>query len=252
VQSSKKMAYAAYIFDLDGTLFRGDEPISEAVETVNELGRRGATIRYLTNNSSRTREFFVEKLRRMGYPADLQQVYTSGWGTAKYLMSEGLARVFVVGEHGLVETLAQHGIEHHGIDVEAVVVGLCRTFSYDLMNEAMQLIRSGARFVATNPDTTYPLEEGRLIPGAGSIVAAVQACSEQVPFVVGKPNPYLVELVLSDAGLRPEEALVVGDRDDTDLESGRRAGCPTFLVLTGVTREAPEGQWHAHSLAELL
>ncbi|HSI71849.1 MAG TPA: HAD-IIA family hydrolase [Fimbriimonas sp.] len=246
------MPYRAYIFDLDGTLFRGDEPIVEAVETVNELAQSGAMIRYLTNNSSRTREFFVEKLRKMGYPAEHEQVYTSGYGTAIYLHSQAIHRVFVVGEQGLIDTLSHHGIYHANEAVEAVVVGLNRSFNYDLMNEAMQLIRSGARFVATNPDTTYPREGGKLIPGAGSIVAAVTACSETEPFVVGKPNPYLVQLVLADAGLNAKDALVVGDRDDTDLESGRRAGCPTFLVLTGITQSPPDGQWHGHTMHELL
>ncbi len=248
------MQYKAYIFDLDGTLFRGDEVIPEALQTVIELHRRGALVRYLTNNSSRTREFFVEKLRGMGYPADLEDIYTSGLGTAKYLRHEGMQRVFVVGEQGLVDTLREHDVTTCGADeqVDAVVVGLCRSFSYDLMNQAMQLIRTGARFVATNPDSTYPVENQRLIPGSGSIVAAVQSCSETVPFVVGKPNPFLVELVLSDANLASQDALVVGDRDDTDIESGRRAGCPTFLVLTGVTKHPAEGQWHSHTLQELL
>ncbi|MEZ0326389.1 MAG: HAD-IIA family hydrolase [Fimbriimonas sp.] len=246
------MQYKAYIFDLDGTLFRGEEVIPEAVATVAELHRRGAIIRYLTNNSSRTREFFVEKLRNMGYPAESDEVYTSSLGTAKYLQHENVRRVFVLAEQGLNDTLEEHGITICETDVEAVVVGLCRDFTYDLMNQAMQLIRGGARFVATNPDTTYPVENHKLIPGSGSIVAAVQACSETAPFVVGKPNPFLVELVLEEAGLRAEEALVVGDRDDTDIESGRRAGCPTFLVLTGVTKEPPAGQWHAHTMHELL
>ncbi len=244
--------YKAYIFDLDGTLFRGEEVIPEAVQTVQELHRRGAIIRYLTNNASRTRQFFVEKLRGMGYPADIEEIYTSGLGTAKYLQHEGLRRVFVVGELGLKDTFTDHGLEVCDESVDAVVVSLCRHFNYDLMNEAMQRIRGGARFIATNPDTTYPVENHQLIPGSGSIVAAVQACSETVPFVVGKPNPFLVELVLEESGLEKEEALVVGDRFDTDIESGRRAGCPTFLVLTGVTKEPPEGQWHAHTLRELL
>jgi 4-nitrophenyl phosphatase len=248
------MTHKAYLFDLDGTLFRGEEVIPEAVRTVTELHRRGAIIRYLTNNSSQTREFFAQKLRAMGYPAEPEEVYTSGLGTAKYLAHEKLTRVFVVGEPGLVEILESHGITVCSADqpLDAVVVGLCRTFSYDLMNDAMQLIRGGAKFVATNPDTTYPVEGHRLIPGSGSIVAAVQACVETEPFVVGKPNPFLVELVLEEWNLRKEDVLVVGDRDDTDLESGRRAGCPTFLVLTGVSRQAPEGQWHAHTLEELL
>ena len=244
--------YKAYIFDLDGTLFRGDEPIDGAVETVLELERRGAIIRYLTNNSTRTREFFTDKLRRMGYPASPEEVYTSGLGTAKFLSASGVTAAFVVGEEGLKDTIRAYGIHVRDADVQAVVVGLSKQFTYELMNQAMQLIRSGARFIATNPDPTYPVEGGGLIPGAGSVVAAVRTCSEQEPFVVGKPNPYLVELVMQESNLSPAEVLVVGDRLDTDLESGARAGCDTFLVLSGVTEVAPNGQAHAEDLRGMI
>jgi HAD superfamily hydrolase (TIGR01450 family) len=120
------------------------------------------------------------------------------------------------------------------------------------MSTAMQRIRGGQRFVATNSDSTYPMEGGRLIPGAGSIVAAIRTCSEQEPFVVGKPNPYMVTMALEGAGVRPSEALVVGDRLDTDIASGIAAGCPTHLVLTGVAHSAPEGQSFSPDLKGLL
>jgi 4-nitrophenyl phosphatase len=244
--------FSAYILDLDGTLFRGNEALPGAVETVAELRRRGAGIRYLTNNSSLTRSQYAAKLTGMGFEAPEEEVYSSGLGTAAYLRERGHRRAFVVGEPGLHETLRAAGIETVEEGADFAVVGICRSFSYDLLNGAMQAILGGAEFVATNPDPTYPLEGGRLIPGAGSIVAAVRACSGREPFVVGKPNPFLVELILKEAGLRPEEALVVGDRVDTDLESGRRAGCPTHLVLTGVTKEPPEGVSWSQDLRGLL
>jgi 4-nitrophenyl phosphatase len=132
------------------------------------------------------------------------------------------------------------------------VVGICLDLTYGLLNGGMQQIRSGAEFVATNPDATFPLEDGKIVPGAGSMVAAVQTCSGAVPFVVGKPNPYLVELALREAGVEPRNALAVGDRLDTDIESGRRAGCDTHLVLTGVESSAPEGQSFSCDLFALL
>ncbi|CAN5537576.1 HAD-IIA family hydrolase [soil metagenome] len=244
--------YRAYIFDLDGTLFRGESVIPGAVETVLELERRGALIRYLTNNSTQTQDTFTKKLNRMGFPAKNEEVYSSGLGTAKYLLRENLRRVYVIGEDGLRHILQEHGIEVAEEGVDAVVVGLSKSFNYHQMNHAMQLIRAGARFVATNPDPTYPVEGGGLIPGAGSVVAAVTACSQVDPFVVGKPNPFLTQLVMEESGLLPADTLVVGDRIDTDLESGRRAGCPTFLVLSGVTLEAPAGFDFAADVTGLL
>ncbi len=255
--------YSLYIFDLDGTVYRGDEPIPYAAETICTLKAQGAQIGYLTNNSGQTREFFLAKLRRMGFPAELNEIYTSGVGCASYLIASELRSVFVVGEPGLVAGLRDHGLEvvnagedgrvmPDGGPSEAVVVGICRQFTYDIMNGAMQRIRSGQAFVATNPDTTYPMEQGRLVPGAGSVLAGIQACSETEPYVVGKPNPFLIDLMLQEFGCVASEALVVGDRLDTDIESGRRAGCPTHLVLTGVTHHAPVGQAFSEDLRGLL
>lgn len=246
------MPYRLYIFDLDGTLFRGEEPIPGAVEAVLRLRETGAGIRYLTNNSSQTRSFYAEKLVRMGFQAYPEEVYSSATGTAVHLNERGLKSAFVVGEPGLKQTLTESSIEVTDSNPHAVVVGICKSFTYDLMNQAMQHIRAGAAFVATNADPTYPMEGGRFIPGAGSVVAAVKTCSEAEPFVVGKPNPFLVELILSDAGVTPTDALVVGDRMDTDIQAGRRAGCPTLLVLTGAMTIAPEGQDWLSSVAAIL
>lgn len=240
-----------YIFDLDGTLFRGEEPIPGAAEAVQRLRSAGSQIRYLTNNSSQTRDTYLAKLRRLGFEAHLEEIYSSAIGVAAYLKSQQIASVMVVGEPGLAQTLAEAGISVVDQGSQAVVVGICKSFSYQLMNRAMQEIRAGARFVATNADPTYPMEMGKFIPGAGSIVAAVRTCSEQEPFVVGKPNPFLVELILRDAGVAAAEALVVGDRMDTDIESGRRAGCPTLLVLTGAAQSAPQGQDWLPSVADM-
>ena len=247
----------AYLFDLDGTLFRGETPIPGAVEALQRLRAAGAAIRYLTNNSTLTRAQFVTKLERMGFQATVPEVISSGWGAALWSARANAQIVFIVGEPGLVQTFRDEGrtvvnatpegvVGTDGPEAEIVVVGLHRTFTYAILAEAMRRIRAGAKFVATNPDTTYPMEGDHLVPGAGSIVAAVASCSQTEPFVIGKPSPYLIELALSELGIPPSEALVVGDRLDTDIEAGRQAGCPTHLVLTGVETQAPEGQrWSA-------
>lgn len=255
--------YRAVLFDLDGTLYRGDEPIPGAVETDRALRARGVRVRYVTNNATLGREEFAAKLRRLGFPAEPGDVYSSATGTASYLVEEGLREAFVVGMPGLVQTLRTAGVKVVNADEEgvvgptpaagdAVVVGLCRTFTYPLLDGAMNAVLAGARLVATNPDATFPLEGGRFAPGAGSLVAAVKTCSGVEPFVVGKPQPYLVRTILEDAGLRPEEALVVGDREDTDIACGLAAGCPTFLVLSGVARQIPQGQPGGPDVTALL
>jgi 4-nitrophenyl phosphatase len=255
--------YSGYVFDLDGTLYRGAEPIEGAVETVSELKRRGAQVCYLTNNSSQTRAFFTQKLAAMGFPVSPEEISSSGIGTASLLSEWGVKSAYVVGEAGLVETLRQEGVSvvnagedglvrPNDVFAEAVVVGIHRTFNYQIMDGAMQCLLGGARFVATNRDSTFPLEGGRVSPGAGSIVAGVATCAGQEPYVVGKPNPFLVELALQQMGLQRSELLVVGDRDDTDLESGRRAGCDTHLVLTGIEKAPSYGQSFSNDLRGLL
>lgn len=246
--------YPLYIFDLDGTLYRGSEPLPGAAETLAELRRSGSMIRFLTNNSSQTPEFQADKLTRMGIQADAKEVLTSGMGAANYLVEHGLKKAFVVGEPGLVEILSRKGITtpNENETADAVLVGICRTFTYDLMHQAMQQIRAGARFVATNTDATYPMEGGRLIPGAGSVVAAIQTCSGVDPVVIGKPNTLLVQMLLEETGTKAADALVVGDRYETDIVSGQDAGCDTLLVLTGVTTAAIDGQPHVVGLAEIL
>jgi len=246
--------YPLYIFDLDGTLYRGSQAIPGAAEALSELRRRGSAIRFLTNNSSQTPEFQASKLLGMGIEAAPSEVLTSGVGTAVYARDEGLLRAFVVGEPGLIDILGRHGVASVGSDepADAVIVGICRTLTYEWINQALQQILRGARFVATNPDVTYPMEGDRIVPGAGAVVAAVQTCSGVEPVVIGKPKRMLVDMTLRFAGASSRDALVVGDRYETDIVSGAAAGCDTLLVMTGVTKQAPPTQASAQSLLELL
>jgi len=246
------MTYAGYVFDLDGTLFRGDTVIPGAPETVAELRRRGAKIYFLTNNSSQTRDAYMAKLAHMGFEPQPEEIMSTAIGAAAYLTSEGLRSAYVVGEPGLVSTLRDAGIEITDDRPEATVVGICKSFDYAMLNAAMQAIRGGSRFVATNRDSTYPLEGGKFIPGSGSIVAAVATAAGTEPMVIGKPNPFLLQEILRTSRLQESDVLVVGDRLDTDIECGIRAGCPTWLVLTGVESSLPEGQLGSQDVTGLL
>ncbi|MBL8048494.1 MAG: HAD-IIA family hydrolase [Chthonomonas sp.] len=236
------MSWRGVIFDLDGTLYRGSEPIPRAAHVVQTLRDRGVPMRCLTNNSSATPESVAAKLAHMGFEFAPAEIATSGTVTADALAAAGVERVFVVGEAGLVEVLARQGIVScEPGDAQVVVAGICRQFSYDWLDRALQAVRGGAELIATNRDTTFPLEGGRLAPGAGAIVAALEACTGCTARAYGKPDPAGVLALCADMGLAPNDVLCVGDRLDTDIAAGEAAGCPTFLVTTGVTPALPVG-----------
>jgi 4-nitrophenyl phosphatase len=231
-----------FIFDLDGVIYRGDTVLPFATDVISALRRSGATLFFLTNNSTRTRESYSRKLGEMGIPTTPEEIMTSAYATALYFLENRLGgtAAYVIGEEGLVDELSRAGVrvvhgERNG-HVDSVVVGLDREFTYRKLLAAQQAILAGARFIATNGDLTFPVEEGRVIPGGGSLVAAVQAATSLAPLVIGKPESYAVEKILQITGASPDHTYMVGDRMDTDILAGRRMGLHTVLVLTGVSR----------------
>lgn len=246
------MSGRLYVFDLDGTLFRGGEVLPMAVETLSELRRVGHSIRFVTNNSAVHPTELQVKLRAMGFEAELEEIFTSGMVAADYFRKEGIVRVYTVGDAGLKLVLEEYGVVSVESNAEAVLAGICHSFSYGILNSALQEIINGAPFYATNRDATYPLEGNRVQPGAGAIVAAIEACSGVSPRVFGKPEPDFADLILRNSDHKLEDCIVVGDRLDTDIALGQRIGCRTYLVLTGDARELPEGQWGGENLSGLL
>ena len=246
------------VFDLDGTLYRGAEAVPHAAEVVNELVRRGVLVRYFTNNSAAQPEATTTKLVALGFPCEPSWVYGTGPAAAQYVKRQGLANAYVIGEDALLATFQAAGIETVTTEeavqglADTVVVGICRSFTYAMLRAAQRAIVQGAVYIATNRDATYPVEGGLEDPGAGSIVASVTTASGQEPFVIGKPSPLLVDQIVADAGVSVSDTHVIGDRVDTDIAAGIAAGCRTFLVLTGVTRELPQGQDGGADLRSLL
>ncbi len=241
-----------FVFDLDGTLYRGSEVIPFAVEVVQSLRENGAQIRFLTNNSGSHPKQICAKLSSMGFNPELHEIYTSAMGAGLWMQQSNFSRAFVVGESGLIETLSDYGISVTKTDPEAVIAGICRSLTYNWINEAMQHILNGAPFVATNVDSAYPIENGAFQPGAGATVAAIRACTLAEPLVIGKPETYLLERIREDSDIEFEDMLVIGDRMDTDIEAGKRVDCQTFLVLTGTTTNPPEDQWWGRDLMGLI
>jgi glycerol 3-phosphatase-2 len=230
-------SYDALLFDLDGVLYRGDEPVSGAAEALRGLREQGATIRFLTNNSARTPDEVAARLGRIGIDALPSEVITSANATAALLHREGATgTAFVIGERGIRDALGGIGIRV--VDgtpdrADLVVVGWDRDLTYDTLRMAVLLIQRGARLVATNADATYPAPDG-LWPGGGAILAAVTTATGATPTVVGKPSRPMFDAAAEDTGAT--NPLVVGDRLDTDIAGAAAVGWDSLLVLTGASQ----------------
>jgi glycerol-1-phosphatase len=233
--------YDAFLFDLDGVLYRGDEPIAGAAEAVEGLRRAGKRVAFVTNNSSRIPASVAAKLAGVGIRADQDEVVTSALVTADLLSARGITTAFVIGEEGIRSALRDAEIrlvDGEEPDADAVVIGLDREADYAGLARASLLVQRGASLVATNPDASYPAPEGRL-PGAGALLAVVVTTTGAEPEVVGKPHPPLLRAALERAG--GGRALVIGDRLDTDVAGAVAVGWDSVLVLTGIsTREEAE------------
>jgi 4-nitrophenyl phosphatase len=229
-----------FVFDMDGVLYRGNEALGGVNDVLNALAVRERRYILATNNSMSTPASYVTKLAAMGIAVPEEAILTAGLATRDYLV-ETLppgAGIFVVGMPALREQLFTgtdlHPVQYGEEQPAAVVVGLDLAFDYAKLKAANQAIRDGALFVATNADATLPTESG-LVPGAGSIVAAVAVASGTAPIVIGKPETLLLEKALERIDVAPEDAVMIGDRLDTDVAAGHRAGMLTVLVLTGVS-----------------
>lgn len=227
--------YDAFLLDLDGVLYRGDQPIAHAAASVEALRGLGKRVAFVTNNSSRTPEAVVAHLASVGVVADVAEVETSGLTTASALAGRGVTTALVVGEDGLRTALRAAGISEVGPDQvpDAVVVGWDRTITYETLRAASIAVQRGAALVASNADASYPAPDGLTWPGAGAIVAALEAATERPAEVFGKPNAPILQAALARAG--GGRALVIGDRVGTDIEGARRLRWDSMLVLTGIS-----------------
>ncbi len=232
----KRTDINALILDMDGVLWKGDQPIGNLYNTFQRISTSGWKFTIVTNNATRTISQYAQKLSRFGVDINLEQIINSSIAASYYLQNlfPNGGNIYVVGESGLVDTLADHGFNQHDQDVLAVVAGMDRHCTYDKLARATHLIRSGALFVATNPDRTFPTPQG-LVPGAGAIVAFLQAATDTRPVIVGKPSPELYKIAMQRMRVNPGRTLVIGDRLETDIAAGQELGCMTAILLSGVT-----------------
>jgi len=242
------------IFDLDGVVYRGSEPIAGAADLVEWLHAERVLVRFATNNSMVARAAYVERLAAMGIRADADEIVTSTTATVAHLAlhAPNVRSVLVVGGAGMELELAAAGLHvvmagsaapdgylGGALDraYDAVVVGLDPQLDYARLAVAMTAVAGGARLIATNADTRYPTAAG-FLPGAGSIVAALAIATGVTPEVIGKPAPAMFQAILDASGVSAANAVVVGDNPEADVVGAHRAGIAAILVLTGVTTEA--------------
>lgn len=233
-----RLPHRGWLFDLDGTIYRGEQLVPDADRVVAALRKAGRRVVFLSNKPLGTRADYAAKLTRLGIPTPPDEVINSSIVLARHLAAlDPGAPVFVIGEPPLVAELAGHGFQvrgdHH---VRWVVIAFDRTFDYAKLNVALQAVRQGARLIATNPDRTCPTEDGE-IPDCAGMIAAVEAVTGQpVEVIVGKPSPIILEVALAALDVPAAGAVMVGDRIETDIVMGRRLGVTTVLVLSGITR----------------
>lgn len=228
-----------FVIDMDGVLYRGSALIPEVPRFLDSLALAGITYMMATNNATATPADYERKLARMGVDVPAAHILTSALATAAHLRATypSGSKAYVVGMQALRDAVFGDGhFVEDWQDADVVVSGADFELRYDDLKYACLGIRGGADYVVTNADTTFPSEEG-IIPGSGAIVAALVAATNAEPTVVGKPSQVMVDNCLEMMGLQPEQAAMLGDRLDTDILAGQRAGMKTIMVLTGISSE---------------
>lgn len=237
----------ALVLDMDGVLWRDTQALLDMPTFFQVVKELGLPIVFATNNGTRSVSMYVERLEGFGVSVEPWQIVNSASATADYLARRFPQRgpIFTVAENGVIDALRETGFEPVTEEVEgilAVVAGMDRKATYEKMAIATLLIRSGVPFIGTNPDLTFPIPRG-LVPGAGAFITFLEAASGVTPVMIGKPEPYLYQFAMERLGVAPAETLAVGDRLETDILGGQRAGCPTMLVLSGVTTVEQAACW---------
>ncbi len=234
--SQVKNSKRSYLIDMDGVLVHGERGIPGANEFIDRLNEGGHKYLVLTNNSRYTPDDLRHRFNASGIPVDAKHLYTSAMATASFVQSQKPGgSAFVLGGTGLYQALNEVGYSLTDYNPDYVILGETDSYSYDRIIRASQLIMAGVPFIATNPDPSGPSETGT-VPGCGAVAAMLEKATGYQAYYVGKPNPLIMRLALRYLDEHSENAVMVGDRMDTDIKVGLESGLDTILVLTGVTK----------------
>lgn len=224
-----------FICDMDGVIYHGSKLLPGAKEFVDWLQKENKDFLFLTNNSSKTRKELQIKLENMGINVSEDHFYTSALATASFLRKQcpgGSA--YVIGDTGLTNAMYNVGFLMNNTDPDYVVLGETRTYNYEMMEKATQLVLKGAKLIGCNYDVTGPVDGG-IAPATRALISPIEMATGKKAYFVGKPNPLMMRHGLNTLGVDNNDAVIIGDRMDTDIVAGVEAGIDTVLVLSGVT-----------------
>lgn len=240
-----------FIIDMDGVIYHGNRLLPGAADFVKWLQENGKQYLFLTNNSAKTPKELRQKLLRMNLDVPEKNFYTSALATASFIKEQaGECSAYVIGEAGLLNALYDAGITMNDVNPEYVIVGEGMTYSYETLTKAVNLVKGGARLIGANTDISGPVENG-IVPGCGALVAPIEIATGKKAYFCGKPNPLMMRTGLRLLGCHSQEAVIVGDRMDTDIVAGTESGAQTVLVLSGVSTAATVRQY-AYQPTEVL
>ena len=236
-----------FLLDMDGTLYLGDDVFEGAVDFIHSISETGRNYIYLTNNSSRAGVDYITRLRKLGFPCEAENVFTSGMATGEYLnQNHPGAKVYLAGTKAFYRELQSYGIDlvndengHTDVqDVDVVVQGFDTELVYEKLDLACHFLRRGATFIAANPDWVCPMPADEVLPDCGSICALLTAASGVKPNYIGKPNRNMIDVISKMTGIPNENICAVGDRLYTDIAVAKNAGSVSVCVLSGESSEA--------------
>jgi NagD protein len=230
-------AKKGFICDMDGVIYHGNHLLPGVIEFVNWLKSENKSFLFLTNSSERSPKELEQKLKRLGLEVDETHFYTSALATASFLASQcpdGSA--YVIGEPGLITALYDAGFSMNDVNPDYVVVGDTRSYSYEKIEHAINLVCNGAKLIGTNSDLTGPSEKG-IMPSTKALISPIELATGRKAYFIGKPNPLMMRHAVKRLGVKPEDTAIIGDRMDTDIVAGIETEMDTVLVLSGVTDE---------------
>ena len=226
-----------FICDMDGVIYHGSRLLPGAKEFVSWLQRENKKYLFLTNNSGLTQRKLREKLLRMGLDVPEERFYTSALATAEFLKLQAPGcSVYALGEAGLTVALRDVGIRMNDTDPDYVVIGEGKDYSLETLTKAVNLVMKGAKLIGANSDVSGPVENG-IAPSCGALVAPIEIATGKQAYFCGKPNPLMMRTGLRLLGCHSEDAVIIGDRMDTDIIAGTESGIATVLVLSGISDE---------------
>ena len=233
--SIDELSFSAVLSDLDGVVYRGDDAVPGAVGRFNRWQSEGVPYCFVTNNAEKAPDAFADKINKLGIACAPEQVVTSGDVAFDYIRNQYVAGsgIYVIGTEAFKQRVAGAGYDLVESGASAVLVALDRSFNYAMMKTALGNVLDGARLIGTNPDLIRPLADG-FEPGAGAITHSIAAASGAAPIFMGKPDPTILKSALARLGVSAEDAIMIGDKLDTDILAGQRAGVTSIFVETGV------------------